>query len=123
MLYRELKTLKRVVVLEAWTSRFGLKALKEIEEAYRRMLDEMVVYAVRHKASWKTLHYVFYDKFRKLYPWLPSRVLKGCIRDAAWRAKSYRKNKVQQYTRIIAREIIEFMGLDPRRDAWLIKKL
>jgi len=117
------KTLKRVVVLEAWTNSLGLKALREIEEAYRRMLDEMVAYAVRHKASWKTLHYVFYDKFRKMYPWLPTRIIKGCIRDAARISKSYRKAKIQQYTRMIVREIIEFMGLDPRRDVWLIKKL
>jgi len=119
----ELKTLKRVVVLEAWTNSLGLRALREIEDAYRRMLDEMVVYAVKHKASRKTLHYVFYDKFRKMYPWLPTRILKGCMGDAARRARSYRESKKQQYTREIAREIIVFMGLNPKRDIWLIRRL
>jgi len=117
------KTLKRTVTLETWTNSLGLKALRGIEEAYRRMLDEMIAYAVKHKASWKTLHKAFYDKFRKMYPWLPTRIIKGCIRDAARIAKSFRKAKIQQYTRMIVREIIEFMGLDPRRDVWLIKKL
>jgi len=122
-LNRELKTLKRTVVLEAWTNRLGWRALREIEDAYRRMVDEMVVYAVRHKASRETLHKAYYDKFRRMYPWLPTRVLKGCMNDAAWRAKSFRKKKVKDYTRRIAKEIIEFMGLNPKRDIWLIKKL
>ncbi|MEM1610093.1 MAG: hypothetical protein QXQ57_00420 [Sulfolobales archaeon] len=32
-----LKTLRRTVVLEAWTNRFGREALREISEAYRTM--------------------------------------------------------------------------------------
>lgn len=31
--------------------------------------------------------------FRERYPWLPTRIIKGCYRDAARRAKSFRKMK------------------------------
>jgi len=86
-----LKTLERTAVLEAWTNKFGKHALREIEDAYRRMLEIMVDYAVEHKASQSTLHKVFYLKFRKEYPWLPTRIVKGCYRDAARRAKSFRE--------------------------------
>lgn len=53
----------------------------------------MVNYAVEHKASQATLHKVFYCKFREKYPWLPTRVIKGCYRDAVRRAKSFRELK------------------------------
>ena len=88
-----LKTLKRTVVLECWTNRFGRQALREITEAYKCMLQEMVEYAVEHGASQSTLHRVFYHRFRERYPWLPTRVIKGCIRDAVRRAKSFRRLK------------------------------
>jgi len=92
-LNRLLKTLERTVILEAWANRIGRQALREIEDAYRRMLQEMVVYAVEHKASQSTLHRVFYHRFRREYPWLPTRIIKGCYRDAARRAKSFRELK------------------------------
>ena len=57
------------------------------------MLQEMVSYAVEHRASQVTLHRVFYSKFREKYPWLPTRVVKGCYRDAARRARSFRRLK------------------------------
>jgi len=117
-----LKTLERTVVLEAWTNRIGMQALREIEEAYRRMLQEMVDYAVKHKASQATLHEVFYQRFREEYPWLPTRIVKGCYRDAVRIAKSFRSVKTRQYTREIVGEIIEFMDLDPKRDWRLIKR-
>ena len=90
---KQLKTLKRTVILEGWTNRYGRQALKEITEAYKEMLQEMVNYAVEHKASQATLHKVFYRKFRKKYPWLPTRIIKGCYRDAVRRAKSFRELK------------------------------
>jgi putative transposase len=92
-LNKQLKTLKRTVVLEGWTNRIGRWALREIEEAYRSMLQEMLDYALKHKASQGTLHKVFYHKFRKRYPWLPTRIIKGCYRDAVRRAKSFRELK------------------------------
>ena len=90
---KQLKTLKRTVVLEGWTNRYGMQALREITEAYKSMLQEMVDYAVEHKASQATLHKVFYHKFREKYPWLPTRVIKGCYRNAVRRAKSFRELK------------------------------
>jgi len=92
-LNKQLKTLKRTVVLEGWTNRYGRQALKEITEIYKSMLQEMVNYAVEHRASQSTLHKVFYRKFREKYPWLPTRIIKGCCRDAVRRARSFRKLK------------------------------
>ena len=90
---KQLKTLKKTVVLKGYVNRYGRQALREIVEAYRSMLQEMVNYAVEHKASQATLHKVFYRKFREKYPWLPTRVIKGCYRDAVRRAKSFRELK------------------------------
>lgn len=90
---KQLKTLKRTVVLEGWTNRYGRRALREITKAYKTMLQEMVNYAVEHKASQATLHRVFYHRFREKYPWLPTRIIKGCYRDAVRRAKSFRELK------------------------------
>ena len=90
---KQLKTLRRTVILEGWTNRYGRQALREITKAYKEMLQEMVEYAVEHKASQSTLHKVFYHKFREKYPWLPTRVIKGCYRDAVRRAKSFRALK------------------------------
>ncbi|MEM2671745.1 MAG: IS200/IS605 family accessory protein TnpB-related protein [Sulfolobales archaeon] len=86
-----LKTLRRTVVLEGWTNRFGREALREINEAYRTMLQEMLDYALKHSASQETLHRIFYNRFREKYPWLPTRVIKGCYRDASRRTKSFKK--------------------------------
>jgi len=92
-LERQSKTLTRTVVLECYANRFARRALREIENAYREMLVEMVEYAVKYKASQETLHNVFYEKFRERYPWLPTRVIKGAYRDVARRAKSFRERK------------------------------
>ena len=90
---KQSKTLKRTVVLEGWTNRYGRQALREIIGAYRDMLQEMIEYAVEHKASQATIHKVFYHKFRGKYPRLPTRIIKGCYRDAVRRAKSFRELK------------------------------
>jgi len=124
-LARELKELRRAVALEVWGNRYAVKAFEEISRAYREMLVELVGYAVRYKASLKTLHRMFYNKYRSKYPWLPTRVVKGCIRDALRIARSFRRSKARQYTWEIAREIIGFLGLNPRRkrDRKAIKEL
>jgi IS605 OrfB family transposase len=85
------KTLTRTVVIECYANKYTRRILKEIESAYREILVEMVEYAVKYKASQNTLHKVFYEKFRKRYPWLPTRVIKGAYRDAVRRAKSFRE--------------------------------
>jgi putative transposase len=90
------KTLKRTVVLEGWVNKYGRQALKEITEAYKTMLQEMLDYALKHRASQATLHKVFYRRFREKYPWLPTRIIKGCYRDAVRRAKSFRELKKKE---------------------------
>jgi len=124
-LAKELKELRRAVALEVWGNRYAVRALEEISRAYRDMLVELVDYAVRHKASLKTLHRVFYGKLRSRYPWLPTRVVKGCIRDALRIARSFRRSKARQYAWEIAREIIGFLGLNPRKkgDRKIIKEM
>jgi len=124
-LAKELKELRRTIALELWGNRYAVKALEEISRAYREMLVELVGYAVRYKASLKTLHRMFYNKYRSRYPWLPTRVVKGCMRDALRIAKSFRRIKTRQYTWEIAREIIGFLGLNPKRkgDRKVIKEI
>jgi hypothetical protein len=46
-----LKTLRRTVVLKGLANRFGRESLREIVEAYRSMLQEMLGYALEHRAS------------------------------------------------------------------------
>ena len=53
----------------------------------------MLDYTVKHKVSQATLHRVFYNRFREEYPWLPTRIIKGCYRDAVRRARSFRELK------------------------------
>jgi putative transposase len=93
VLEKLLKTLKRTVILEGWTSSIGKQALREIEDAYREMLGEMLCYALEYRASQSTLHRIFYNRFREEYPWLPTRNIKGCYRDAIRRARSFKKLK------------------------------
>jgi len=124
-LARELKELRRTVALEVWGNRYAVKALEEISRAYREMLVELVDYAVRYKASLKTLHRMFYSRYRSRYPWLPTRVVKGCMRDALRIARSFRRSKARQYAWEVAREIIGFLGLNPRKkgDRKVLKEL
>jgi len=60
----EPKELRRTVALEIWGNRYAVRALEEISRAYREMLVELVDYAVRYKASPKTLHRMFYGRYR-----------------------------------------------------------
>jgi len=87
------KILRRTIILEGWVNRFGRQALREIEDTYREMLDVMIDYALEHGASQSTLHRIFYNRFRERYPWLPTRIIKGCYRDAIRRARSFKKKK------------------------------
>jgi putative transposase len=94
------KTLTRTVAVNCFGSSLTSRILRSVEDAYRRMLKEMVEYAVRHNSSQATLHKVFYTKFRREHPWLPTRLIKGAYRDAARRAKSFRaaKRRGKAYT-------------------------
>jgi hypothetical protein len=68
VLEKLLKTLKRTVILEGWTSSIGRQALREVGDASRGMLGEMLCYALEHRASQSTLHRIFYNRFREEYP-------------------------------------------------------
>jgi putative transposase len=96
-----LKTLTRTVVLDCYANRIVREALKDIVEPLKTMIGEMVEYALKHNASQNTLHRVFYERYRREYPWIPTRVIKGAYRDAVRRAKSFRERlkKGKAYTR------------------------
>jgi hypothetical protein len=53
-------------VLKGLANRFGRQALREIVETYRSMLQEMLGYALEHRASYSTLHRIFYSRFREI---------------------------------------------------------
>ena len=95
------KVLRRTVVLECYANKIAREALRDIVEPLKTMVSEMVEYALEHNASQKTLHRVFYERYRREYPWIPTRVIKGAYRDAARRAKSFRERlkKGKAYTR------------------------
>jgi putative transposase len=97
----EFKVLRRTVVLECYANRVAKEALKDIVEPLKNMIGEMVEYALEHNASQNTLHRVFYERYRREYPWMPTRVIKGAYRDAVRRAKSFRERlkKGRAYTR------------------------
>jgi putative transposase len=97
----EFKVLRRTVVLECYANRVAREALRDIVEPLKTMIGEMVEYALEHSASQKTLHRVFYERYRRQYPWIPTRVIKGAYRDAVRRAKSFRERlkKGKAYTR------------------------
>jgi putative transposase len=94
------KVLRRTVVLECYANRVAREALRDIVEPLKNMVSEMVEYALEHNASQKTLHRVFYGRYRRQYPWMPTRVIKGAYRDAVRRAKSFRERlkKGKAYT-------------------------
>jgi putative transposase len=98
--FLEFKLLRRTVVLECYANRVAREALRDIVEPLKNMVGEMVEYALKHNASQKTLHRVFYERYRREYPWMPSRVIKGAYRDAVRRAKSFRERlkKGKAYT-------------------------
>ena len=68
VLEKLLKSLKRTVILEGWTSSIDGEALREVGDAYREMLDVIIDYALEHRASQSTLHRTFYNRFREEYP-------------------------------------------------------
>jgi len=94
------KTLTRTVAVNCFGNRLARRVLRSAEDAYKRMVKEMAEYAIRHGASQATLHKVFYAKFRREYPWLPTRLIKGAYRDTVRRAKSFRaaKKRGRAYT-------------------------
>jgi len=87
------KTIKKTVAIECYTNRLGWKILSEIEAAYRIMLVEMIEFALKYDATQKILHRTFYKQYRKEFPWLATRVIKGSYRDVLRRVKSFKELK------------------------------
>jgi len=73
------KILTRTVRVHCFGNRLTRQILSNAEDAYKKMLEEMVEYAVRRGASQATLHKVFYAKFRaKLLEEKPIQVVEVC---------------------------------------------
>jgi len=87
------KTIKKTVAVECYTNHVGKRVLSQIESAYRKMLVEMIDFALKNKATQKILNHEFYKKYRKEFPWLATRVIKGSYRDVLRRVKSFNKLK------------------------------
>jgi hypothetical protein len=99
-LERLFRVLRRAVLLDYYANKHARGALGEIVEPLKAMIEEMIEYALDHKASQKTLHRVFYKRYREQYPWMPTRVVKGSYRDAVRKAKAFREllKKGRAYT-------------------------
>jgi len=87
------KTIKRTVAIECYTNRLGWKTLAEVESAYKKMLIEMIGFALKNDATQKTLNHTFYKQYRKEFPWLATRVIKGSYRDVLKSVKSFKESK------------------------------
>ena len=94
------KVLRRAVLLDYYANKPAREALGEIVEPLKVMIEEMVEYALKHKASQETLHKVFYERYRDQYSWVPTRVIKGSYRDAVRKARAFREllKKGRAYT-------------------------
>jgi len=57
------------------------------------MLTEMIEFALKNHATQKILHRTFYKQYRKEFPWLSTRVIKGTYRDTLRRVRSFKKLK------------------------------
>jgi len=89
------KTIKKTVALECYTNHVGKKILYGIESAYKKMLVEMIEFGLKNKATQKILHRTFYKQYRKEFPWLATRVIKGSYRDVLKRVKSFKELKMK----------------------------
>jgi len=89
------KTIKKTVALECYTNHVGKKILFRIESAYKKMLVEEVDFALKNDATQKILHRTFYKQYRKEFPWLATRIIKGSYRDALKRVKSFEELKMK----------------------------
>jgi len=95
MLKTQSKTIKRTVAIECYSNHVGKRILYEIESAYRKMLTEMIGFALKNDATQKILHRTFYKQYRKEFPWLATRIIKGSYRDALKRVKSFEELKMK----------------------------
>ena len=50
-----LKNTTRTTTVERYANRYARRALREIEDSYRRMLEDMTDYTVKYRVSQSTL--------------------------------------------------------------------
>jgi len=86
--------LRRAVAVELEVSKELNKLLCSVEEVYKRIVREVVEYAVKNNVtSANKLHGLFYSKYRQEYPNLNSQLIIQAIRQASQIAKSFMERR------------------------------
>jgi len=67
MLKTQSKTIKRTVAIECYTNRKGWKTLYEIESAYKKMLVEMIGFAIKNDSTQKFFTTLFTSNIVKSF--------------------------------------------------------
>ncbi|MEM2208284.1 MAG: hypothetical protein QXG17_06300 [Sulfolobales archaeon] len=93
-------TVTRTVVVESEKlPRRLFRVFVELEEVYRSMVEQLVLYAVGSKTtSFTKLKVLKYRELRNTYPQLPSHYAYTACQDACTRAKSFLKLKKRRLT-------------------------
>ncbi len=85
---------RTVMVRSARLPRKVFRIFVELEDMYRNMVEQLVIYAVRNNIkSFTRLKALKYREMRKLYPQLPSHYAYTACQDASTRAKSFLRLK------------------------------
>ncbi len=85
---------RTVMVRSAKLPRRVFRLLIELEDMYRNMVEQLVIYAVRNSIrSFTRLKALKYREMRRLYPQLPSHYAYTACQDASTRAKSFLRLK------------------------------
>ncbi len=80
---------RTVIVKSTKLPRRVFRVFVELEEMYRNMVEQLVMYAVRNSIrSFTKLKALKYREMRNLYPQLPSHYVYTACQDASTRAKS-----------------------------------
>jgi len=88
------KVTRTVIVRSAKLPGKLFRMLVELEEMYRNMVEQLVMYAIRNNIrSFTRLKALKYREMRNLYPQLPSHYVYTACQDASTRAKSFLRLK------------------------------
>ncbi len=89
-----MRVARTVIVKSTRLSRNTFKVFIELEDAYRSMVEQLVLYAVRNNVkSFIKLKALKYREMRNLYPQLPSHYVYTACQDASTRVKSFLRLK------------------------------
>jgi len=84
----------RTVIVKVKLPRKAFRVFIELEDIYRNMVEQLVLYAVRNNIkSFTKLKALKYREMRSLYPRLPSHYVYTACQDASTRAKSFLRLK------------------------------